>query len=204
MYVLGGHVDGEGATSSVLKYQVGSGSWIEVAPIPRALAYSTACVLGDIIYVFGGVTNGSRVVDTVYRYDVGANEWGTCAVMPEARHGSRACTMGSMVYVVGGLDDDFDEVASMYRYDPGSDSWSELAPMPVGMSRYGLYMLDCRMHAVDMEDSFVYDPSTDSWLAGQRLNTPRHTFQACTVRVEVDLFDAMIARAGAAAGAVSV
>ena len=49
--------------------------------------------------------------------------------------------------------------------------------------------------ASDESHSFVYDSSSDSWSAGQATSTPRYGFQACTVKVEVDLFDAMIARA---------
>jgi N-acetylneuraminic acid mutarotase len=103
--------------------------------------------------------------------------------------------MGSMVYVVGGADEDDGYVDSVFRYDPGSDTWSELAPMPAAMYGLALYVLDGHMHASDKSSSYVYNPSSDSWSGGQAMSTPRMAFQACTVKVEVDLFDAMIARA---------
>jgi N-acetylneuraminic acid mutarotase len=171
--------------------------------MPVALTGSAACVVGDDIYVFGGYPDDEEDpnVDTVYRYDVGANEWSTCASMPEARYESRACTMGGMVYVVGGRDKDDVPVASVFGYDLGSDSWSELAPIPVAMASFGLDVLAGQMHAVNGPDSFAYDSSANSWSAGQCLNTPRQGLQACVVMVEVDLFDAMIARARSTANA---
>jgi hypothetical protein len=194
MYVLGGDCDGV-LTSSVLKYEVGSDSWSEVAPMPEAVVDSTACVLGDMIYVFGGRNNDDDPVGTVYKYDVGADEWSTCTPMPEPRYHSRACSMGNMMYVVGGKDEGGVLMGSLFRYDPVSDSWSELAPMQAEMSSFGLYVLEEYMHAFDRSHAFVYDSSADSWSIGQGPNTPRDHFQACTVKVEVDLFDAMIVRA---------
>jgi hypothetical protein len=103
--------------------------------------------------------------------------------------------MGRMMYVVGGEDDYGVMVASVYRYDSVSNSWNELAPMPAEMANFGLFVLEGSMHAFDRSHSFVYDSSTDSWSVGQGPNTPRRSCQACAVKVEVDLFDAMIARA---------
>jgi N-acetylneuraminic acid mutarotase len=147
-----------------------------------------------MIFVFGGEKNASEIVGTVYRYDTGTDEWSTCAPMPEPRCYSGACTMDSMMYVVGGIDDN-NPVDSVFRYDPGSDTWSELAPMPAKMIGLGLYVREGCIHASCHSHSFVYDPSSDSWSAGQALSTPRYDFQACTVKVEVDVFDAMIGRA---------
>ena len=200
IYVLGGHSDGDEIISSVLKYEVGSGSWSEVSPMPEALRGSAACVLGDMIYVFGGYDDDGEAIGTVYRYDAGADEWSTCAPVPGPRCFSGACVMDSMVYVVGGQVGDNNTVDSVFRYDPGSDTWSELAPMPAKMTDLVLYVREGGVHASGRSHSFVYDPSSDSWSAGQAMGTPRYNFQACTVKAEVDVFDAMIGRARQRAG----
>ena len=194
MYVLGGHGEVKNALDSVLKYDVDLDSWSEVAPMPEALLFSAAVVVGEAIYVFGGRNSQEQLASSVYRYDVGLSEWSTCAAMAKPVCLHSACVLGGAVFVVGGKSESGNE-SSAARYDPGSDSWSTVAALPCAMFTFGLFVLDGCMHAVGRQGSFVYSPSTDSWSAGQALKVPRVGLAACTVKVEVDLFDGMIARA---------
>ena len=83
----------------------------------------------------------------------------------------------------------------MLRYDPGQDSWSVVAAMAYHDSSFGMFVLGGRMFAVGEEFTEVYDPATDTWSAGQAPRISRYGMGACTVKAEVNLFDAMIARA---------
>ena len=162
--------------------------------MPEALSLSATVVVGEAIYVFGDVNSQEQPTSSVYRYDVGLSEWSTCAAMDKSVYLHSACVFGGAAYVVGGSSDSRPE-SSAARYDPGSDSWSTVATLPCVMAGLGLFVLDGCVHAVNSDGSFVYSPSTDSWSAGQALKVPRIGLVACTVKMEVDLFDGMIARA---------
>ena len=110
--------------------------------------------------------------------------------MPEARVGHSMCALGGMLFVAGGIGRN-----SVVRYDPGLDTWSEVAAMASAKHNFGLFALGGLMYAVDKQGMEVYDPATSSWSVGQATGVPRDSFAACTVKMEVNVFDAMMARA---------
>jgi hypothetical protein len=82
--------EGEAATTSVLKFNVGTQAWSEVAPMPSALSGCGACVLGSNIFVCGGFA-GRRRFESMLSYNTVTNAWTTLAPMPEAKMGHSVC-----------------------------------------------------------------------------------------------------------------
>ena len=200
MYVRGG-LDAAGRDlPSVVKYDAGLDVWGEVAPFPAARCQSAACAVDSAVYVFGGRDIADTDTATTYRYDTVANEWSTCAPMPAAKNCHGACVLDGMVYVAGGAVAEGGQnrfMKTVFRYDPVSDTWSGVAPMLRVEGSTSLFVLGGRMHAVNSRNMYmeVYDPVTDSWSAAQAMGTQRMFAQACALKVEVNVFDAMIARA---------
>ena len=74
--------------------------------------------------------------------------------------------------------------------------------MLTARSSFGLFVLDGCMYAAGgwsnmgyIAEVEKYDPGSDSWSAVSSLNEARVYFACCAVPREVNLFDAMIAKA---------
>ena len=198
MYVMGGRSAAGRRLASVVKYDAGLDVWGEVAPLPATRYQSTACAVGSAVYVFGGCDDEYYDMATTYRYDTVANEWSTCAPMPAARYDHSACVLDGMVYVAGGAGTEGGQGRAMktvFRYDLVSDTWSGVAPMLRVSGLISLFVLGGRIHAMNSTHTEVYDPVADSWSAGQAMGIRRSAARACAWKAEVNVFDAMIARA---------
>jgi N-acetylneuraminic acid mutarotase len=93
---------GQECLQRVLKYDTGSDSWSEVAPMPAARAWAAVCAVDSDIYVIGGQNNGGERCVEVYKYNVVNNVWSLVSPMPSARVNHKACVLGGMIYAAGG------------------------------------------------------------------------------------------------------
>jgi hypothetical protein len=210
MYVIGGKNGEDERLRSVLKYDVDSDSWSEVEPMPEARYDHAACVVDDVIYVVGGFGAGNvygtlyaphvRVntiisTQTLYKYDTSADEWSKCASMPDWKERYSVCAMGGMLFVTGG----FGFSRNTLQYDTVKNIWPHglrgLASMENSREEFGLFVLGDLMYAVDKDGMEVYDPVTNIWSAGQAMGVPRDCTAVCTVKITVNVFDAMMTRA---------
>jgi hypothetical protein len=190
LYVTGGFNNQREQLQSMLKYDVDADSWSEVAPMPVPRARHTACVLGDDIYVAGGGDANNHQA-TLYKYDTATDEWSICAPMSQARLLHSACVLDGMMYVAGGNLG----MRTMVQYDPVLDTWNNMAPMPRGRDELGLFTLGGLIYAVSTQVMDVYTPATNSWSTRQNMSVPREAIAVCSVKLEVNVFDAMIVRA---------
>jgi N-acetylneuraminic acid mutarotase len=208
VYVLGGVERDEElvehAVNSVLKFDSRMQTWSEVASMPEEHDNAGACVLGSDIYIFGGRTEDTERTSTTYRFNTEANEWATLAPMPNAISGHGVCVVDGLIYVLGGLDSENGCISSVHRFDPVANVWSAVAPMSAPRVALGSFVLGGVIYVVggfDGEDRLSsmerYSVASDSWSAvdGGELGTARSTFEARVVRLEVDLFDSLIAKA---------
>ncbi|HJN14615.1 MAG TPA: hypothetical protein QGH10_03950, partial [Armatimonadota bacterium] len=100
--------------------------------------------------------------------------------LPEARVYAGAAIDAGVLYVVAGAPShsDLSRVAdTLFALDLGSpgDGWTSLSPLPRGcfipavaaaggkIYAFGGGILDAEGHAVNLADSWVYDPGTDAW-----------------------------------------
>jgi non-specific serine/threonine protein kinase len=208
VYVLGGVEEGgEGAektVSSVLKFDSRTQIWSEMAPMPAERDNAGACVVGDDVYIFGGNTDDRVTTATTYRYNTETNEWTTLAPLPEAKSHYSVSVVDGLIYVIGGGFSMNTSTRSVHRFDPMENLWSAVAPMSVARSTFGSFVLGGNIYAVggfDGDDSLFsmerYSVASDSWseVIGGELGTARILFGGAVVRLEVDLFDSLIARA---------
>jgi hypothetical protein len=208
MYVSGGiEVDEEGgekAVSSVLKYDCRAQTWSEVAPMPAERDNAGACVLGCDIYIFGGDDDDDTPTSTTYRFSTETNEWATLAPMPEVNSLHCVSMLDGLIYVMGGWHIDNNSMRSVHRFDPVANLWSTVAPMLVARSTFGTSVMGGSIYAVGgyeggngLSSMERYSVASDSWseVLGGDLGQKRSNVGALVVRLEMDLFDSLIAKA---------
>jgi hypothetical protein len=131
-YVVGGYEGpgfGNGALSSMERFDVSSGQWSATASMSTACHGCGASVLAVEVYVLGGLDEANRHLSSVEKYSPVSGTSSVVAPMPDARAGHVAVTIGSAIYVLGGFDSG-EGVASVLRFDGTHGTWSEVAPLP--------------------------------------------------------------------------
>jgi hypothetical protein len=208
MYVMGGiEVDedeGERTVSSVQKYDCRMQTWSEVARMPAERDNFGACMLGSDIYIFGGNDDNETTTSTTYRYCTETNKWATLAPMPEAKSQHSVSVLDGLIYIMGGWDSYVNTMSTVHRFDTVANLWSAVAPMSVARTSLRSFVLGGSIYAVGgygggkrLSSMERYSVASDSWseVLGGEIGQKRSTFGALVVRLEMDLFDSLIAKA---------
>jgi hypothetical protein len=209
MYVLGGVADVDGkerAVSSVLRFDSRAQTWSEVAPMPAERCYAGACVVGSAIYIFGGRDDIEELTyaSTTYRYSTETNTWTTLSPIPVAKCAHRVCVLDGHIYLIGGEDSDETPLSSVHRFDPVANLWSVVSPMSVARSELGAFVMGGSIYAVggwDGDSKLTsmerYCVALDSWsdVSSGELSTARVALGALLMRLDVNFFDCLMAKA---------
>ena len=163
------------------------GAWKKLAKLPKALAATSAAVVGDKIYVIGGWDRGAQkeVYGTVFEYDPKEDKFKEKRDMPTPRGGLGAATFQGKIYAIGGWN--FEEVLRTVEvYDPATDTWEEKKQMPVSRALFGITALSGRIFAIGGLATFsdnqndevlkrvdVYNPAIDEWVIDEAIPLPR-------------------------------
>lgn len=163
------------------------------------ITFATA-VVGNKIYLIGGTLYadvkpgkavwgpyGSSIVEM---YDTQTNTWQRVADMPTPRHGAKAAVVNGTIFVFGGWngkDVDFANrkyPVSVEAYNPQTDTWIEKKEMPVSRVEFDIGVVDGKIYIIGgairrdgggkrIGRVDVYNPATDTWVAGREMPTPR-------------------------------
>jgi hypothetical protein len=185
----------------VLRYDPGSDRWSNVAPMPSPRYNFGSWVLTSDVYVFGGLDHIDDDTDTVYRYNTETNKWSTLVPMSGSRgYCHRVCVLDGKVYVVGGRQENR-TLCIVCMFDPGSSSWSTVASMCVTREDCDLFVLGGCMYATGgyagtpLSSVEKYEPATDMWTMVGPMKRGVFHHRVETVRLEANLFDALIGKA---------
>jgi N-acetylneuraminic acid mutarotase len=138
LYVFGGHTDplpccgpcGFANTTVVERYNIDTGTWSAVAPMPLPRSGLAARTHGGKIYVFGGCV-GAVSLSNVDMYDPVTDTWTTgLAPMPTPRASFVAGRVGDQIYAIGGYSNNGPALNVNEVYDVSKNNWSTAAPMP--------------------------------------------------------------------------
>ncbi len=103
LYVIGGY-DGNNYLNHVEVYDPISDTWASKAPMPDAVSYACAAVVGDTIFVAGGSGTGTPPQRNLLRaYVPTSNTWFYRPNMPTARWGCACAAVNDTLYVIGGV-----------------------------------------------------------------------------------------------------
>ena len=163
------------------------GAWKKLAKLPKALAATSAAVVGDKIYVIGGWDRGAQkeVYGTVFEYDPKEDTFDQKRDMPTPRGGLGAAVLQGKIYAIGGWN--LEEVLNVVEvYDPATDTWEAKKPMPVQKALFGITALSGRIFAIGGLSTFsdgsndevlkrvdVYNPVLDEWVIDEAVPLPR-------------------------------
>ena len=163
------------------------GAWKKLAKLPKALAATSAAVIGDKIYVIGGWDRGAQkeVFGTVFEYDPEEDEFDQKRDMPTPRGGLGAAAFQGKIYAIGGWN--MEEILDVVEvYDPATDTWEAKKPMPIKRALFGITTLSGRIFAIGGLSTFndnqndevlkrvdVYNPAIDEWVIDEAIPLPR-------------------------------
>jgi chorismate mutase len=190
---------------SVLKLNILSQTWSEVAPMPEHRAHARACVVGSHVYVCGGNDLGNRVTATTYRYNVDTDAWSTLVPIPEAKVHHEVCSVDGLIYILGGRSSDNRVSSTVHRFDAVANSWSAVAPMLVARSGFASFVLNGSIYVAGGWDGGRaiasverYDVASNTWTEVRAMTQARSGPRAHTMQVEINLFDSIMLKAKAA------
>ncbi len=152
--------------------------YVEVASMPIARLGFDAFSHGDYIYVFGGSTGADTAIPAyaVDRYSPLADEWEVYDTLDFVCWSGQYCMIGDDVYVAGGIEVDVWNTDRVYRYNVVSKQsdtltgYGGIIHSGAAFDDMGRYRL-LGGHAYNpiLDVNLLFDPSTDTWTAENRL-----------------------------------
>ncbi|MCR9264069.1 MAG: IPT/TIG domain-containing protein [Flavobacteriaceae bacterium] len=121
-------VTGEGAVhlDLLLKYNMTTDSWAQLAPVPFTLRTEAIGVgMGTKAYVGLGIDDTqSKYLDDIWEYNQGDNTWSQKSSFPGGgRQGAAAVAHGEHIYILGGVGNaPQEELKTFWRYTPALDN----------------------------------------------------------------------------------
>uniref|UniRef100_A0A667ZST3 Kelch like family member 10 n=1 Tax=Myripristis murdjan TaxID=586833 RepID=A0A667ZST3_9TELE len=180
VYCIGGF-DGNTRFNSVRKFDLGTRTWHEVAPMHSRRCYVSVAVLDGCIYAIGG-SDGHRRLTTAERYEPQTNQWTWLASMHEQRSDASATTLHGKVFICGGFNGN-ECLATAECYDPETDQWTLIAPMRSRRSGVGVITYRGYIYAVGgfdgasrLQSVEVYNPVINVWRNAPAMFNPRSNF----------------------------
>jgi hypothetical protein len=124
VYVISGGNSSFSIRNDVIRYNIVTGAWTTLAPIPAGKLQVSAVTVGSKIYVPGGYTSGFSPTNALHIYDIPTNTWSSGANMPLAV-GDYAIGVynNRYIYVMGGYSGSAD-VNNVQIYDTQLNTWS--------------------------------------------------------------------------------
>src|SRR5439155_5043696 len=155
-YVFGG-VDNGSITNAVNKYNVASGTWTPLAPMPFSGEAPTCSLMHatGIVYCADG-TAGNDFAS----YDIATDSWTPLASDPFAtdHYGSASGAFNGKVFVAGGTSSISNQVDV---YDVGSNTWSPGTPAPSAFLLAGYQQVGSFLYVVGgFDPTFVNNATT--------------------------------------------
>ncbi|MEJ0045851.1 MAG: hypothetical protein WDN04_06815 [Rhodospirillales bacterium] len=148
-----------------------AGAWSSGTPLPSALTWSAAALVGGKIYVVGGIDAANAATSAVEVYDPATSAWSAGVALPVAVWGATAASVKNKLYVFGGYSPNAS--AAVYEFNSKSKKWISRAAMltPQGSARavvnknivYVIGGNSASQQRIATVES--YDPAANSWTA---------------------------------------
>ncbi len=212
LYLMGGFklpVQGPSwvPVDNVWMFDLDTGQWKALAPMPTARGALSAVAVGNKIYAIGGASipswsNQSGLLPQWPTeqsaanevYDTLTNSWSKASPMLTARNHLGAGFINGKIYVVGGRVGSHSSTQSANitaneAYDVATNVWEPKTLLPTARSGIGVVVLNGRLHVIggegyvgDFGGTFrtheAYEPSSNTWQRLAPMPTPRHGFAA--------------------------
>jgi len=188
IYCIGGYIANGSITGVNEVYDPTTNTWETKTPMPTPRANLQANVVNGTMYLIGGFISTYYVSYAVEVYDPETDTWTQKASSPYGSAGYATTTLDGKIYILAGSTDNLLTTRNII-YDTQGDTWtlgssapsyfmSGAAVATTGvMAPKRVYVFDapCPDRAshpdAPLYSTQVYDPETDSWVAGADLPT---------------------------------
>ncbi len=176
--------------SNVYSQVDSTGRWFSRALLPTPRQEVVHAILNGKIYVPGGLAFGGVGSSLVEVYNIATNTWSTAAPMPEPLHHMGFAAVNGRLYVLGGYrGNSFVPNIKVYAMNPDSNVWVEKNPMLIARGAHialtylnKIYVIGGVITGFTVSNrTDIYDPSTDSWIIGANMPTPREHLSGAIV-----------------------
>jgi N-acetylneuraminic acid mutarotase len=196
IYVVGGFVPPDlSTTDEAARYDVASGAWSPVAPLPIAVNHPAVAAgasrCGGAVYVYGGYSaNGalSAEVDALQRFDPGTGRWTVLPGSGVPRGAATLVPVGCSLYAIGGVSAGapqrlvqvFDIGRGVWRLGPSMRVAREhLAGVAIGRR---VIVFGGRSSGHNLAVAESLDTKSGKWSRLPSVPTPRSGFGAAVIR----------------------
>ncbi|XP_028289100.1 kelch-like protein 10, partial [Parambassis ranga] len=181
VYFVGGFAQGFIATNSVLRFDLSTRTWQEVAPMYYCRSYVSVTVLNGFIYAMGGDDGHTRLSSAEF-YQPETNQWLEIAPMHEQRSHASCTALSGKIYICGGWNGN-EHLQTAECYNPETNQWTLISPMSSRRNGVGVIAYDNHVYAVGgfdgtacLQTAEVYNPHTNTWHSVSSMMTPRRSF----------------------------
>ena len=196
IYVIGGILADRSTTGVVERFNLTSGQWEPVPPLPNnvRLHHVGAASAGGKVFAVGGLNSSFQGVRSLYAFDPVANAWDQLADLPTARGAMGVAAIDDRLYAAGGQSGSatFSDFA-VYLVD--ENRWEPLPAMPTARNHLAGVAADGRFFAVSGRSSAgllnqfeVYDPLLNDWDALAAIPTARAGIAAAVLDDSIFVF----------------
>lgn len=180
-----------GFTNHVEAYDVKTGRWATLAPLPEGRHHIALAEAGGRIYGIGGFSGAIpdwRAHATVFVYDAGTNRWSPGPALPQARAEGVVASVKGKIYFIGGRVPNSATAAHISQHtdtnrgealDPRSGRWEPIADAPTARNSAAAVVIDGKIYVVggrqmvtqadgrqrpvNLATLEVYDPAANRW-----------------------------------------
>jgi DNA-binding CsgD family transcriptional regulator len=127
IYLFAGEIK-NGISSTSLKYDIESDTWLSIADKPTPVHDIQAALIGEKIYIPGGKTNQGDTAQLEV-YDPRSDAWEQKTQLPRPCSAYALTAFDGKLFLFGGLNGK-EYLNVVYIYDPEEDTWKEGTSMP--------------------------------------------------------------------------
>ena len=167
IYVAGGLLADQSATTRVEAYDPSKRTWSSAPPLPIGLHHPMAAGFRGRLYVIGGITQRLGGPDSARVFVFDGAGWTEGPSLHRPRGAGAAVVVGDRIIVVGGINSS-GEVAPVEIFD--GSAWHDGAPIPSPLDHVGaatdgrfVYVAGGRRNGSHFGTFQRYDPVADSW-----------------------------------------
>lgn len=195
LYLAGGYLEGQQATSNFWRYDTETKQWEQLPPMSQPRGGAAAAAIGDKLYVVGGgpqmygISDPAGPFATFEIYDFAGESWSSGPAAPLALHHVNAAGLGGRLYIAGGRVGVEESSDAFLRYDPQRERWERLPSLPIGpISSAGVVAAAGKIVVVGGDDeegwedgggsvtptAWAFDPRSERWQRLPDLAVERH------------------------------
>ena len=176
IYVIGGGTDAYVYTNVNEVYDPLTDTWETKTSMPTTRYAMEANVVNGKIYLIGG----NSIVNEVY--DPATDSWTTKTPIPTQVGYYASAVVDNKIYIMGGAVG----LSLNQIYDPETDTWSNGTSLPTGVDQAAagvtagdtatqrIFVIGGKENLDGVNLNQVYDPETDTWVAGSAMPTARY------------------------------